>query len=340
MYQDIYTGGNVDRQLQQHAASRISSAVTPAGDLRQIINKIEISLGKINSSNADDLLNIPILFDQATHLLNTLEQNGANIAPEYARFDTVCAEYRNKSSRIIKAIGGRSPFKVVRQSRNPEKELWWWYIDEYVDEQYRIRQKKMIRSILNTIGIFGLISLIYIVFLAPDKATRERYSYQNDAEAALTAGTPEKALEFVEKALAISPDDDQLLILHGVAAKLTNRTELAETQFTKALDVIGNEVNFLATRSQVYLTSGMPELALEDAEDALNINPESAIAYYQKGLASNALGDTQSAFHALENAASFASAEGNIQLEGMSRIQLAYLSTTFSMPQSTATPAN
>ena len=260
--------------------------------------------------------------------------------PDKARLEDLDRRLLQMVDSLLERISEIASLAEMRRRAHILPSHWWWYIDEYVDEQYRIRQKKMIRSILNTIGIFGLISLIYIVFLAPDKATRERYSYQNDAEAALTAGTPEKALEFVEKALAISPDDDQLLILHGVAAKLTNRTELAETQFTKALDVIGNEVNFLATRSQVYLTSGMPELALEDAEDALNINPESAIAYYQKGLASNALGDTQSAFHALENAASFASAEGNIQLEGMSRIQLAYLSTTFSMPQSTATPAN
>ncbi len=328
----------MDRQLQQHAASRISSAETPASHLRNVLKELENSLGRIHRSNSTDLQNLPVLFDQAAHLLDALEESGANIAPEYARFDTVCAKYQNKSSKIIKAIGGRGALEMVRKPHNPEKDQWWWFIDEYIDEQYRVRQKKMIRSLLITIGIFGVLTLIYILFLAPDKETRDRFMYQNAAEQALAQGTPEKALEFVEQALVISPEDEHLLILYGVASKLTDRMERAETSFTKALDIIGDKVDFLASRSQVYLAAGMPELALNDADQALLLNPESAIASYQKGLATNALGDTRSALQALENAANYASEEGNVELEAIARIQMAYLSTTFNMPQLQLTP--
>ncbi len=338
MYHALFTGGKVEKQLQKHAASKISNAVTPASHLRQIINEIEIGLGKISSRQVNTLRNIPVLFDQAAQLLDNLEQNGADIAPEFARFGTVSAEFRRKGSDFLKAIGGRKAFENIRQARKPEKELWWWYIDAYLDEQYVVRQKNLIRTFLLTIGTLGLITLIYILFLAPDEATRARYTLQSNAESALAQGMPEQALEMIEKGLAINPDDEHLLILYGVAAKLANRQDLADTQFARALDVIGDKVDFLTARSQVYLSARVPELALADAQEAIEINPTSAIAYYQKGLASNALGDSQSALQALENAASLAGSEDNIQLEGMARIQLAYITSMYTIPISTATP--
>jgi tetratricopeptide (TPR) repeat protein len=330
----------VDKQIQQHAASMISNAATPASQLRQVITKIEISLGKLQISTPSELLNLPVLFDQAADLIETLEGSGANIASECARFDTVSAEYRNKSGFFLKTIGGKNELVKLRNDFSPGKEHWWWYIDEFTDEQFRLRQKKIVHTLLITIGILGVLSLIYILFLRPDKATRERFTMQNNAERALADGTPEKALAYLEQALVLNPEDEDLLILYGVAAYLSGDMNLAESSFNNAKQIIGNESVFLISRSQVYLTNGLPELAFQDAEKALEINPESAIAHYQKGLAANALGDVQTAFTELEQAATFANKEGKVELEGMARIQMAYLSTNIGVSQPSITPDN
>ena len=318
----------------------IKGAYTPATQLRQLINQIEIILGKLQISEVPELESIPTLFDQTAHLLDTLDESGANIASEYARFDTICATFRKNGNQYIKALGGRRAYVDLRERNTPDKNHWWWYLDEYLDQQLRNRQKKAFRSFLISIGVLAVLTGFYVVFLRPDKETRQVISFQSDAERAMAEGDPQSALEFLEQALVIRPDDDRLLILHGVAAQLTDNKVLAEESFEKARNVIGDEVNFLATRAQVYLAAGLPEYTLQDAEQAILIKPESAIAHYHKGLAANALGDTQTAFLSLEAAANFASKEGHIELEGMARIQMAYLSQNFVIPQPTQTPEN
>ena len=329
----------MDRELHQHASSLIRGAVTPASQLRELINQIEINLGRIQISDSVELQNLPILFDQTAALLDSLEEGGANIASEYTRFDTVCATYRKNGAQYIKALGGRTAYINMREQHSPEKDHWWWFLDKYLDDQMRIRQKKTMRSFLTTIGIIGALVLLYVVFLAPDKETREVIRHQSDAESALVEGTPAVALEFLEQALAIRPEDDRLLILYGVAAKLSDNNDIAEESFSKALTVMGDEVDFLSLRAQVYLAAGMPESALQNAEQAIEINHEIALPHYYKGLAANALGDSQTAYLELEAAANYAHQEGKIELEGMARIQMAYLTQNFGFPQSTATPS-
>ena len=330
----------MNKLLQLHAPSMIKGAETPANQLRQLISQIEINLGKIQISSTEELQDIPVLFDQTANLLDSLEESGANIDSEYARFDTVCAAYRKNGTQFIKALGGRDAYMRLKEGHAPEKERWWWYLDEYLDSQLRSRRNRTLRSMLITIGVFGALVLIYAIFLAPDKETREVIRYQSDAERALSDGEVESALAYLNQALAIRPADDRLLIQHGVVAQLNKDNVLAEESFSKAQQVIGDEVEFLVSRSQVYLTAGLPEYALQDAEQAILINPESAIAHYHKGLAANALGDPQTAFLSLEAAANYAHQEGKIELEGMSRIQIAYLSQNMRFPEPTSTPGD
>jgi tetratricopeptide (TPR) repeat protein len=328
----------VSEKLQQQAPALIRGASTPAGQLRNLLSQIENNLGKLRISDASELSTLPELYDQAAMLLNELAESGAVIDSEYARFDTVCAEYRKNASQIIKSLGGRNAYMQLREKRQPEKALWWWYLDEYIDDQQRSRQRKLIRSFIIIAGILGVLAVIYVLFLAPDKETREFMNYENIAEQALAKGDTDTALSYVESALAIRPEDKQMLIFGGIAAQSAGNTLLAEKYFNKAKEVIGDEVEFLTSRAQLYLNANMPEYALEDAEKALELNPESAIAYYFKGIAANNLGDPSTAFTALENAAQYARQEGKVELEGMARIQLAYLSQQVSPYQPTATP--
>jgi tetratricopeptide (TPR) repeat protein len=316
----------------------ISSAETPANQLRQLLTQLEISLGKIRISSKEELLNIPVLFDQTADLLDSLEDNGANLDSEYARFDTVSALFRKSGPGYFKALNGRNAYIELRENTLPDKGCWWWFLDDYLDNQWRIRQKGNLRSFIIFAGVIGILAVIYAIFLAPDKETREVLRYQGDAERALSDGDYENALVYLDQALAIRPEDDRLLILQGVTAQIVENDNLAEYSFIKAQQVIGDEVEFLATRAQVYIAAGLPEYALQDSEQALIINPESAISHYQKGLAANALGDAQTAYLSLEEAAKYANQEGKIELEGMARIQMAYLTQNFVYPLPTSTP--
>ncbi|MDF1513433.1 MAG: hypothetical protein P1S60_06450 [Anaerolineae bacterium] len=319
----------MEKPIQKHAASLIGSANTPAAELRLVLKELEIKLGKMQTSSDEELSAIPFLFDKAAELLDILEINGANITSEYGRFDTICATYRHKSQRFLKALGGQPALVQLRKPVNPAPEKWWWFIDEYIAEQTRFRNKKQFRSFIIFAAISGLLILVYAIFLAPDKATRERFRLEGEADQAIANGLPEQALIYLEQALEIDPDNASLLIEYGVIAQLNEKFDIAESSFNRAKALINNEEDYLTSRSQIYLQTGLPELALEDAEDAIAINPESAFAHYQKGVSANALGDRQTAFIAMEKAANFADQEGKIELEAMARIQMAYLTSGF-----------
>lgn len=328
------------KEYQKHAASLISGAYTPANQLRQILNNIEIILGKIQIITVDESRSLPFLLDEATQLLEALDVDGANVASEKTRYASVCAEYKRKGSQILKAIGGRDELERMRNKVIPSPKHWWWYIDAYLDEKAQIRRKKTIRTSLIFAGLMTILVVLYLLFLAPDKATRERFIIENNAEQALAQGFYDDALEILEPAVSLYPGNPDLLMLYGVAAQLTNNTEIAEITFTQVRQILENDEDFYYTRAQIFLNAGLAEYAAEDAERILEINPESAIGYYQKGTAANALGDIRTAYLALENAAKYANKEGKIELEGMARIQLAYLSTTFTDSQPTETPDN
>ena len=82
-------------------------------------------------------------------------------------------------------------------------------------------------------------------------------------------GDDTAALDMANEALALSPDDANLLAFKGVLQIRLGAETAAATTFTAAEVAAGSREQYFLNRAQVYLVLGQSEAVLADAEAAI-----------------------------------------------------------------------
>jgi len=77
--------------------------------------------------------------------------------------------------------------------------------------------------------------------------------------------------------------------------------------------------------------AGLPELGIEDCNTALQINPDSVMAYLNLGQAYQALGDLMASYENFELADQTAQRIDNAQLQAIARVQMSQVLQQLSM---------
>jgi tetratricopeptide (TPR) repeat protein len=111
------------------------------------------------------------------------------------------------------------------------------------------------------------------------------------AEARLMADQAEPALKDVSEALAISPDDPDLLIGRANANDALGRTTEAMDDLNQALLLDGSRGDALVLRAAVWRRLDMLDEALSDIEKAIALDPEDAEALVERGILRQRRGD-------------------------------------------------
>ncbi len=243
-------------------------------------------------------------------------------------------QYRRKGKRYLKDVAGarHSSSYAPRRPRNRHIELVVVY-RRGLGARAASPTRSALRSLGITAAVFLVITAIYMLFLRPDETTRMRYRYEQNAEQNLSAGDPAAALSAVDQALTYVPGDGDLLVLRAVALTALNREEEAETVFATARTKFEDDTIFYSTRAQAYLVANRPDLALIDTQRILEIDANSAFAYFQMGNANAGLGNYFEAVSSYETAGELARASGQTELEGMARVQLANLMDDMMSPR-------
>ena len=104
------------------------------------------------------------------------------------------------------------------------------------------------------------------------------------ARAWLMAGKAEKAYAAGSEALALAPEDIDMLVDHAVAAGALERFEDALDNLTRALDVDPGRTEALVLRASAWRHLGLLELAQDDVDRAIAIDPENAEALLERGI--------------------------------------------------------
>lgn len=308
---------------------------TPSAQLRELLGQLEVHIGKLEHDSGEEARKIPALFDAANAIIAELEHAGASILAEKARFETISASFRRKAKTFLRMVGGIGAFIALREERNPEARQWWWFIDQWVADQARGRRRRQLKSLLIGAVVLVVLAGVYALFLRPDAATRERFRRQQVAEQFAQAGEYAAALDEVNAALIVAPNDASLLAFKGILQAQLGLEAEAVTTFAAA----DSRERFFLIRAQVYLTLGMSETMLADAEAAIAINPQSARGYLYLGQANANLGNLLEARTQYEEAARLAGEAGDSELEAIARVQMAYLYQQIPAPSSAATPA-
>jgi tetratricopeptide (TPR) repeat protein len=113
--------------------------------------------------------------------------------------------------------------------------------------------------------------------------------------------------------------------------------EAAEISFAIAKQKFESDDFFYAKRSGLYVLIGQPDLAIEDANTAIALNPDRAFAYIYRGQAYEMMGDISTASADYERANEAAERTGNAKMQVIARMHLAQILQQ-GIPLVTATP--
>jgi tetratricopeptide (TPR) repeat protein len=302
-----------------------SKPLTRADELRDQIDELEAMIGRLGYGLGLEALAILTLFDSVSTGLASFQAEGQGMRAEEARLDTVSSRFSRKADVFLREIGGAGTLKDARRARQPDLESWWWFVDQLVTNRRRDRIRRLLRLGAVVAVVLLLLSVLYQRFLAPDPATRERLRLQHSAENLALQGDIAGALSEVEQALAVAPGEPNLMILKGSLQQALGQAAASEETFAAAEAAFEGREDFLLARARSYLLLGQPEAALADAQEAIELNPQSANGYVLMGRAHEQMEEYVDAIFAYEQAIDLAEEQDNYQLAGTTRINVGIL---------------
>ncbi len=299
--------------------------LSPAQKLGSQIDELEAKIGRLGYGLGQEALTIPPLFDTVTEGLVAFQAEGHSMRAEEARLKTATADLKRKAKVFLREVGGPETLKEARRSHQPDPTHWWWYLDKLVADERRARLRRILFVVAGVVAALILLVALYELLLAPDPATRERLRLQQNAESLALSGDLTAALGEVEQALAIAPDNPDLLILEGSLQQNLGQSAEAEEAFAAAQAALDDREDFLLARARTYLLLDQAQEAQADAQEVIDLNPESAPGYMLLGRSHQLQENYLDAIFAYEQAGTLAETQGNSRLAATARVNLGFL---------------
>ena len=316
---------NQSQQSIPVSDTQTSKSLAPMQDLRQTLDQLEKTVARLSDCTTEQALEIPIYFDRAIMLMDSLDQSGVNVNSQQAQFKNIAAQFGTRIKIYLQKAGGRPALEQARQIHKPKPDQWWWYVDEMLASKRKVIILRNLRNLGIVAVILIVIVLTYRKFFAPDPVLQASLSYKQSAENLLIQKDYKNALLETESALEYTPDSAELLILKGVLQDQLGQSEEATKTYAEARNLLDEKSQFYVMRARNYLMMEKADLVIMDCDAALELDPDSAICYLQQGLAYDLLGDISSAVEKLELADQTAGKSGNPQLQAMIRMTLSDL---------------
>ncbi len=311
---------------------------TPSAQLRELLDQLEVLIGKLKYEGLEEARKIPVLFDAADALMKELAQSGVPLQAETVRFESLTALFRRKAKLFLRKLGGAEALIVLRREHNPDAGRWWWFIEQWLKEQAALQRRRQVKVLLIGAVILAVLAGVYALFLRPDPLMVEVLRRQQAAEELARTRDYQAALREINAALELTPTNPSLLTLKGIMQAQLGLKAEAATTFAAAEAATENREQFLLLRAQTYLSIDMPAAALIDATAAIALNPQSGRGYLFLGQANANMGNLLEAQRQYEEAARLATEAQDVELEAMARVQLAYLYQGMLAVPPTATP--
>jgi tetratricopeptide (TPR) repeat protein len=334
-----------------------SEARTPADQVREALDKAGLLVVNLRGAGGQ-VLKLLHLLDQTAKALAELEEAGADVRAERARFETIQRQLGSRQRRFLAEAG--AAFHEERAAVQPDRAHSWWFLDEAVAQE----QKQRLRRVLtwSLVGVILLVAawLVYARFFAPLPQDEHRAA----GEFLILEGDLRAALAEFEAATLLAPDDPETWLWQGVIHVELDELDEAETAFDTARSLYETDFDFLLSRGLVYLRLGTAtpatsppreysrggvlsqwssrggnlDAASADVEQAILENPDSGKSYYVRASIAVEQGDYNAAIADLERASELAHAAGDVQLEAAARTRLAMIMQRRVLPGPTLTP--
>lgn len=281
--------------------------------LRQMIGETETLMVSITPASA------PVVLRQNTQahaLLDKLANGGADMRAERSRLDTLDERIANNAREMLKAAGGAASFAALREEAAGDyANARWWRLD---DEVAAANRSRLIKTSIGVGALMVVLLLGYLlrgVLFPPDPVGDALFG----ARAGLQENDLPRALAAVEAGLTKVPTSTTLLVWQGVLFEKASDPRSADA-FAKAKEVAGEE-HFLLERAQVFVQLGDNDRVIEDATRAIELNPQSAEAYYIRASGYEGKDDIQRALDDLDKTSALAQEAGNDTLFATARVR-------------------
>lgn len=142
-------------------------------------------------------------------------------------------------------------------------------------------------------------------------------------QAWIMASSPQQARDSATKALALLPDDPDLLIDRAVASSSLERYTEADDDLTRALDIDPRRGDALVLRAAALRLRGKLDLASNDVGRALELDPDDPDAFLERGILRQRRGDPAGARKDWEKAVALSpdSATGDLAQQNLALLE-------------------
>lgn len=301
--------------------TRVSTA---AAGLRDMIHDFETDLPDLDEAG-EGVIDLLRRRDQIEKEVSQLASEGLDLRPEKTRIETIDNILSREASTIVRESRKAGGLQAAREAENPPESHWWWYLDEYVAEK---RRKKITKTATIIVGILlVLVTGNYLMdrFFGLSAQEKEARVYINEAEQQFREENYEQAIAEYEKAVELTPYDGQAQAALAVLYELQGYPEEAERAFKMAEEALGDHQEFLMTLAQTYMTAGEYDTALDQANEAIELDPEAARAYLIRGSIYERMDERAKAIEDFEHSADLAQAAGQDALYVLARMRMAGL---------------
>lgn len=296
---------------------------TPADSLRRMLDEAESRAANLKGAGAEaerllDLLDA-IAAEQAH-----LKELGGDLRPEETRIDSLHAQVRNKKAQVLRELRAAGGIRHLREKRQPSPQAWWWYLDEELAGERRQNLKRwgIIAGVVALLLAGG--AAVFQAFFRADPLVVATTNNLSEAQSLIMEGRYAEAIPFIAANVEMDPENAEWYIRLGVLSELTGNAERAQWSYARGKELASSEGGFFEQRAGFFYEAHQYERVLEDAQEAVRLAPDSALAHLMLGRALAGLTRYNEASKAYEKALELAETT-DPHLSVMVKIELGYL---------------
>jgi len=310
---------------------------TPADELRDLLAASYAVAVNSADASPDALKQLLFDLDRIQRLFPRLEAQGMDLRPERVTWQEVQGAVRRHGDDIVAGVRPLGGLKALREAlpHPPDPNTrWWWRLDE---SQAAARRRRVLLTLALLAGVLLLIAGGVAAFqrLFPvDEKVTAAYEHKLNAENDVVHGRFDEAIQELEAARALTPDDPDILSLLAALYDLTGQNEKRDALIAQLRDRYPQST-LLSNLAQSYLLLGEVDRALMMTGEAAKADPANPQSYLIAGMAYEAKGDVRRAMESYQIAAQKANAADDYQTEAFAKVRLANL---LQKPHFTPTP--
>ena len=297
---------------------------TAAAGLRDMIHDLETDLPDLDEAGKE-VIDFLRRRDQIEQEFSRLESENLDLRPEKTRIETIDNILSREANTIVGQAREAGGLQAVREEENPPESHWWWYLDEYVAEKRRKKIVKTVTIVLSVLAVLVAGNFLMDKFFGLSSQEKEARIHINEAEQQFREGSYQQAIKEYEKAVKITPSDGQAQTALGVLYELQGNMEKSQEAFEAAENAFDDRLEFLMTQAQTYMTAEQYDKALDKANAAIELDPESARAYLIRGSIYEKTDKRAKAIEDFQHSADLAQSAGQDALYVLAKMRLATL---------------